>query len=273
MREALEARRVRPKKVHLSSSRRNEERHAISCGSGPRVRGPRLTAGARARARNVTIVLAEEQHLVRRGVRCLLEKESAFMIVGETGDGLEAVKLVQRRRPRILVIGVALPGLNGLDVARQVHDRFPATAVVMLSMYSKEQYVARALQNGASGYVLKAANPSELVRAIRHAAVGQQYLSEPLSEESIRERLRRAKTDGPTDLYETLSDREREVLQLVAEGYTSTRIAARLHISPRTVETHRASVMRKMGFSNLVDVILFAVSRNILPRALGDIRL
>jgi two-component system response regulator NreC len=196
----------------------------------------------------------------------LLESEQDFRIVGETGDGLDVVALVQRVRPRVLVMAVAMPGLNGLEVARQVRERFPNTSVVMLSMYSREQYVAQALRNGASGYVLKGASPSELVRAIRHAVAGHRYLSEPLSERSIRAWLVRAKTEA-FDSYETLTDREREILQLVAEGYTSTAIAARFRISVRTVEAHRANVMRKMHFRNLVDVILFAINRGILVRA------
>lgn len=211
----------------------------------------------------ITIVLAEEQHLVRHGIRCLLAQEHDFAVVGETGDGLEVVSLVRRLRPRILVIGVAMPGLNGLEAARQAREQSAGTAVIILSMYSKERYVVQALRNGASGYVSKRAKPPELARAIRQVAAGHRYLSQPLSARSIGTWLKQAQRTL-TDPYEMLSDREREILQLVAEGHTSTGIAARLHISPRTVEAHRASLMRKMGFSHLVDVILFAIGRGIL---------
>ena len=214
-------------------------------------------------------MLAEEQRLVRHGVRCLLESQDDFKVIGQTGDGLEVCGLVQRLRPRVLVIAVAMPGLSGLEVVRQVRERFPATAVLMLSMYSKEEYVRQALRNGASGYVLKHARPSELSRAIRQVVAGHRYLSEPMSERSIRTWLKQADREAG-DAYEMLSDRERQVLQLVAEGHTSTAIAARLGISPRTVEAHRANVMRKMNFSHLVDVIVFAITRGILVRPLSE---
>lgn len=217
------------------------------------------------RSRVITIVLAEEQRLVRHGVRCLLESEDDFKVIGQTGDGLEVGGLVQRLRPRVLVIAVAMPGLSGLEVVRQVRERFPATAVLMLSMYSKEEYVRQALRNGASGYVLKHARPSELSRAIRQVVAGHRYLSEPMSERSIRTWLKQADREAG-DAYEMLTDRERQVLQLVAEGHSSTGIAARLGISPRTVEAHRANVMRKMNFRHLVDVIVFAIARGIVIR-------
>jgi len=218
----------------------------------------------------ITIVLAEEQQLIRSGVRCLLEAVRDFKVVGETADGLQVVRLVQRLRPRVLVIAVGMPGLNGIEVARQVRQHCPGTAVVMLSMYSREQYVIQALRNGAAGYVLKRARPPQLVRAIRLAVAGHRYLSEPFSERSIGTWLRRAQS-GVRDVYDTLTDREREVLQLVAEGHSSSGIAARLGISRRTVEAHRASIMRKMGFGNLVDVILFAINRGILARPLFEL--
>jgi two-component system, NarL family, response regulator NreC len=233
---------------------------------GPAHGAHRSRRRARQRSGLVTIVLAEELQLVRRGVRCLLETERDFRIVGETDDGLAVVSLVQRVQPRVLVTAVAMPGLNGLEVARQVRERIPTTAVVVLSMYGRTHYVAQALKHGASAYVLKRASPSELVRAIRRAVAGHRYLSQPFSERSIRTWLARAKTEA-FDAYDTLTDRERQILQLVAEGYTSPAIAARLRISVRTVEAHRASIMRKMDFRNLADVILFAINRGIIVRA------
>ncbi|HEU4370668.1 MAG TPA: response regulator transcription factor [Methylomirabilota bacterium] len=211
----------------------------------------------------ITIVLAEDLHLVLGGIRCLLGREEDFQVVGEATDGLRVVGLVERLKPRILVVAVAMPGLNGLEIARQVRQQSPATAVIMLSRYSNEQYVIQALRNGASGYVVKSARPPELVRAIRKVVAGDRYLSEPLSEHTVETWLRRAKR-GALDGYEMLSVREREVLQLVSEGHSSAGIASRLSISPRTAESHRASVMRKMRFGSLVDVVLFAIARGIL---------
>lgn len=208
-------------------------------------------------------MLADAEHLIRSGIRCLLEMEEDFAVVREVADGLKVVDVVARLRPRILIVALAMPGLNGLEIARQVRQKSPATAVLMLSRYAKEQYVVQALRNGAAGFVVKFVRRPELVRAIRKVVAGEHYLSVPFSEQPLRTWLRRAET-GVLDAYETLTDREREVLQLISEGDSSVVIAGRLSISPRTVEAHRASIMRKMGFRNIVDVVLFAVTRGIL---------
>jgi DNA-binding NarL/FixJ family response regulator len=238
--------------VHLSTLRRGRSERESSGSMTPR----RST-------RRITIVLADAEHLIRSGIRCLLEMEEDFAVVREVADGLKVVDVVARLRPRILIVALAMPGLNGLEIARQVRQKSPATAVLMLSRYAKEQYVVQALRNGAAGFVVKFVRRPELVRAIRKVVAGEHYLSVPFSEQPLRTWLRRAET-GVLDAYETLTDREREVLQLISEGDSSVVIAGRLSISPRTVEAHRASIMRKMGFRNIVDVVLFAVTRGIL---------
>jgi two-component system, NarL family, response regulator NreC len=210
-----------------------------------------------------TIVLAEAQYLVRRGVRCLVEKSADMKVVGEAGDGVEAVRVVRRLKPRVLIAEVAMPGLNGLEATRQVQRLSPTTAVIVLSMYSHEYYVVHALKNGASGYVVKYAKPGELVRAIRHVAAGHCYLSEPLSERPLQTWLEQARR-VPRDSYETLTAREREVLHLVAEGHSSARVAKRLSISRRTAESHRASIMRKIDCRNQADLTRYALARGIL---------
>src|SRR5881396_173617 len=166
-----------------------------------------------------TIVLAEAQYLVRRGIRCLVEKNADMKVVGEAEDGVEAVRVVQRLKPRVLIAEVAMPGLNGLETTRQVHRLSPTTAIIVLSTYSHEHYVIQALKNGASGYVVKYAKPTELMRAIRKVVAGHCYLSEPLSERPLQTWLERAQS-APRDTYETLTPGEREVLQLVAEGHS-----------------------------------------------------
>ncbi len=196
-----------------------------------------------------TIVLAEPQYLVRRGIRCLVEREANFKVVGEVTDGLEAVRLVQRLKPRVLIVDVAIPGLNGIETTRQVHQQSPN--------------VIQALKNGASGYVVKHAKPAELMRAIREVVAGRCYLSEPLSERPLQTWLQRAKS-APRDTYETLTPREREVLQLVAEGHSSVTIASRLSIGRRTAESHRANIMRKLHLGNQINLILFAIARGIV---------
>jgi len=211
-----------------------------------------------------TIALADDHQVVRNGLRVLLEAEPDFSVVGEAGDGLEAVRLVERLQPDALVLDLMMPGLNGLEVARQVSQRSPQTRVVILSMYDNEAYVLEALRAGAAAYVPKESTSAELVRAIREAVAGRRYLSPPLSERAIEIYIQRAES-AALDPYETLTAREREVLHLVAEGHTNAEIAARLFVSPRTVETHRANLMRKLGLHTQTDLIRYALRRGILP--------
>jgi len=211
------------------------------------------------------ILLADDHRVVREGFRALLQSEPDFEIVGETGDGLEAVRLVEQQKPHVLVVDLMMPGLNGLEVARQVTQRSPRTRIVVLSMHANEAYVLEALKNGASAYVLKDASAAELVRAVREALAGRRYLSPPLSEPAIDSYIERAKSSDSLDLYDTLTNREREVLQLAAEGHTNGEIGSRLFISPRTVETHRANVMRKLGLRSQTELVRYALQRGILP--------
>ena len=210
------------------------------------------------------IVLADDHQVVREGFRALLQAQPDFEIVGETGDGLEAVRMVEKQKPHILVVDLMMPGLNGLEVARQVTQRSPRTRIVVLSMHANEAYVLEALKNGACAYVLKDASAAELVRAVREALAGRRYLSPPLSEPAIDSYIQRARTSASLDLYDTLTNREREVLQLAAEGHTNAEIATRLFISPRTVETHRANVMHKLGLRSQTELVRYALERGIL---------
>jgi len=210
------------------------------------------------------IVLADDHQVVREGFRALLQAQPDFEIVAETGDGLEAVRLVEKQNPHILVVDLMMPGLNGLEVARQVTQRSPRTRIVVLSMHANEAYVLEALKNGACAYVLKDASAAELVRAVREALAGRRYLSPPLSEPAIDSYIQRARTSASLDLYDTLTNREREVLQLAAEGHTNAEVATRLFISPRTVETHRANVMHKLGLRSQTELVRYALERGIL---------
>ena len=212
-----------------------------------------------------TILLADDHPVVRQGLRALLESEPEFAVVGEASDGLEAVGLVERLKPNVLVLDLMMPGLNGLEVARQVRQRAPKTRVVFLSIHANEAYVLEALRNGAAGYVIKDATTAELVRAVREVAAGRRYLSPPLSEHAIEAYLEKAK-GAPLDRYETLTTREREVLHLAAEGLSNPEIAARLGISPRTTETHRAHLMSKLGLHSQTDLVRYALRRGIIPR-------
>lgn len=211
-----------------------------------------------------TIVLAEDHQIVRQGLRAFLEAEVEFSIVGEAGDGLEAVNLTERLHPDVLVVDLMMPGLTGLEVTRQVCKRSPNTRVIILSMHSDEAYVLEALRNGAAGYVLKEASMNELVHAIHEVCSGKHYLSPPLSERAIEIYKQKSK-ETVFDSYETLTNREREVLQLTVEGNSSRDIGDRLSISPRTVETHRTNLMRKLGLRSQTDLIRYALKKGILP--------
>jgi two-component system response regulator NreC len=214
--------------------------------------------------RMTTIVLADDHHVVRQGLRSLLEAEPDFSVVDETGDGLEAAQLVERLQPDVLVLDLMMPSLNGLEVTRQVSQRSPRTQVVILSMHANEAHVLEALRAGAAAYVLKESTSAELVQAVREAVAGRRYLSPPLSERAIEVYMQKAEP-AVLDPYETLTAREREVLHLVVEGHTNAEIADRLFISRRTVETHRASFMRKLDLRTQTDLISYALRRGILP--------
>jgi DNA-binding NarL/FixJ family response regulator len=211
-----------------------------------------------------TIVLADDHVVVRQGLRALLEAEPDFAIVAEAADGLEVADLVERLKADVLVLDLMLPGLNGLEVTRQVQQRWPQTRIVILSMYANEAYVLEALRNGAAAYVLKEASAADLVHAIREVMAGRRYLSPPLSESAIELYVQKAKA-APRDAYEALTTREREVLQLAAEGQSNPEIADRLGISARTVETHRANLMHKLDLRSQTDLVRYALRRGILP--------
>ena len=212
----------------------------------------------------ITIVLAEDHRIVRQGVKMLLMGEPDFRVVGETGDGLEAVQLVEHLRPNIAVLDLMMPSLGGLEVAREVKERTPQTRIVVLSMYSNEAYVLEALRAGALGYVIKESSSDDLVYAIREVMSGRHYLSPPLSERAIATYLEKAGS-GQRSSYDMLTIREREVLKLTAEGYSAPEIAERLVISSRTVETHRANIMRKLDLHSTADLIRFAMRHGLLP--------
>ena len=210
-----------------------------------------------------TIVLADDHHVVRKGMRAVLEAEPDFNLVGEASDGLETVQLAEHLRPDVLVLDLMMPGLNGIEVARQVGKRSPQTRVLILSMHANEDYVLEALRNGATGYVLKDTGMAELVKAVREVAAGRRYLSPVLAERAIDAYVRQTQ-ESTLDRYETLTDREREVLHLAAEGLANAEVADRLSISPRTAESHRSNMMRKLGLRTQTDLVLYALRRGII---------
>jgi two-component system, NarL family, response regulator NreC len=205
----------------------------------------------------ISVVLADDHRIMRDALKALLESES-FQVAGEAGDGLEAASVAERVKPNVLLLDVAMPGLGGVDVVKQVVKRSPGTRVLMLSMYANDAYVNGAMKSGASGYLTKDAPADELFHAIREVAQGRRYLSRPIEERDVADR-------ELTDVYDTLTMREREVLHLAAEGLTSAQIADRLSISPRTAETHRANSLRKLGIRGQTELVRYAIGRGILP--------
>jgi DNA-binding NarL/FixJ family response regulator len=211
----------------------------------------------------ITIILAEDHHLVRQGFKLVLSGESDFKLVGEAADGLDAVQLVEKKKPTVLLLDLMIPRLHGLDVTRQVRRESPETKIIILSMHADEPYVMEALRNGASGYVLKDCTAGDLVQAVRTVVAGRRYLSPILAERALTGYVEHPGTSD-LDVYETLTNRERLVLQLAAEGKTSAEIAAALFISPRTAETHRANLMRKLALRSQTDLVRFAIRRGLI---------
>jgi two-component system response regulator NreC len=212
----------------------------------------------------ISIILADDHPVVRRGMQTLLERVRDFSIVGVAADGLEAVRLTESLKPDILVLDLMMPGLSGLEALRILRERSPRTRIVILSMHRSTGFVAQALQSGAIGYVLKESTEESLVRAVREAAAGRRFLSPPVTEIAINAYIEQCKT-GPFDPHETLTPRQREVLQLAAEGKTNAKIAARLNISQRTVENHRTALMQRLGLRNQMELIRHAMRRGLIP--------
>jgi DNA-binding NarL/FixJ family response regulator len=217
----------------------------------------------------LTVMLADDHPIVRQGLRAILQTERGLQLVGEAADGLETLRLVERLHPQVLVLDLMMPGLNGLEVARQVAKRSPRTRIVVLSMHANEVYVLEALRAGANAYVLKESSVDDLVQAIRAVAVGQRFFSREISVPALEIYEQRAEATPP-DPYHTLTPREREVLQLTAEGHSGNEIAERLFISPRTVESHRGNLMRKLGLRNQKELVRYGLERGIAGMVAPD---
>lgn len=210
------------------------------------------------------IILADDHSLVRRGMRSLLEAEADLQIVGEAADGREALRLCETLQPDIAILDVAMPQLNGLEVATQALKQVPALRVIMLSMYSDEAYIVRALLAGARGYLLKEATEVDLVAAVRAVFEGKSFFSPAISRILADDYIRHLKQRGQQDSWELLTVREREVLQLLAEGKTNKEVASLLNIGVSTVDTHRNKIMQKLGLRNFAELVLYAVRKGVI---------
>jgi len=212
----------------------------------------------------LTLVLADDHHLVREGLRLLLETRLHCRVVGEAATGAEAVALVREHRPDILIVDLSMPGMSGIDVTRAVVSQAPETRVIVLSMHGDEPHVREALRAGAMAYVLKDSLADDFLHAIAQVAAGQRYLSPRLAERAISSFA--GESVGVTASHtEHLSPREREVLSLVAQGLTSAAIAERLGIGVRTVEWHRARLLHKLGLHSVADLVRYALQHGLAP--------
>jgi len=205
----------------------------------------------------IRVLLADDHTLVRAGLRGLLEGLQGVEVVGEAGEGQETLRLAKTLRPDVVLLDIGMPGLNGLEVAGRLATIDPAIRVLILSMHSTEEYVVRALRAGSAGYLLKGSAVAELEVALRAVARGDTYLSPAVSKHVVDDYVRR--TGGAEDPLEALTPRQREILQLAAEGQSSKEIATQLGISYRTVEAHRAQLMERLGLHDLAGLVRFAV--------------
>jgi len=212
------------------------------------------------RSMRLRLVLAEDHALVLQGFKALLEQEPSFEIVGEASNGLEAVQVVEKTKPDVLLLDLRIPHLHGIDVLRQVHER-TKTKVVIVSMYSDEPYLIEAMRTDVSGYVLKDCPPEELIRAIRAVASGRQYICESLRQKALSGALKRV-VSGTSGGH--LTKREYAVLELAAQGKTSSQIASELVVSRRTAEAHRANLMKKLGLKTQTDLVLYAIRSELI---------
>lgn len=210
------------------------------------------------------ILIADDHSILRGGLRLILEQQPDFQVVAEAADGREAISLAERVAPSVCVLDVAMPNLNGIEAARQIISRSPSTAIVVLSMHSDESYVLRALKAGARAYLLKESAAADLITAIRAVLEGKTYFSPAVKRLLIDDSILQLRLQGGEDSVELLTPREREILQLVAEGKSNKDIARMLYLSVYTVETHRSNILEKLDLHTIPDLILYAVRKGII---------
>jgi two-component system, NarL family, response regulator NreC len=214
--------------------------------------------------KQIRILLADDHNVMRRGLRLLLENQPGFSVVGEASDGRQAVEQAAATQPDVAVLDIAMPNLSGIEAAQRITSTLPHTGIVILSMHSDEGYVLRALKAGAKGYLLKDSAEDDLIEAIKAVHQGKAFFSPEISNMLVEDYMREIKTRGTGDSYELLSSREREILQLVAEGKSNKDIATALNLSLYTVETHRRNLQEKLNLHSLAELILYAVRKGVI---------
>ena len=214
--------------------------------------------------KKLRVLLADDHIVMRAGLRALLDRQSSLEVVGECENGREAVELAGSLRPDVVVMDVGMPGLNGIEATKTIVDRHSSPAVVILSMHADESYVMRALKAGARGYLLKDSAAADLIGAIQAVSQGRSFFSPKVSRILAEDYVRILKQKGDVDTYDLLTGREREILQLLAEGKANKEVATALNISPYTVETHRSHILQKLNLHPPAELVLYAVRKGII---------
>ncbi len=209
-------------------------------------------------------MLADDHTVVRDGLRALLEKQPDMAVVGEAADGRDSIRLAEEQSPDVVIMDIGMPNLNGIEATRRILAANPRTAVLMLSMHQDESYVLRSLKAGARGYLLKDSLRSEVIEAVRAVFQGRSFLTRKVSRMLQEDYVQQLETRGLDDRYDLLTDREREILQMVAEGKSNKEVAGLLNIGQTTVETHRAHILQKLGLHSVPELILYAVRKGII---------
>ena len=213
---------------------------------------------------SIRILLADDHGLVRKGLRFVLEHESGIEVVGEAGDGREAVRMADELKPAVVIMDIAMPNLNGIDAAAQIAKLHPEIGVIMFSVHTDESYLLRALNAGARGYLLKDSAELDVVRAVQAVAQGRPFFSPGIAKTLLEDYMRYLQQRELQDSYDVLTDREKEVLQLLAEGKSNKEVATLLNLSLYTVETHRTHLMQKLNLHNTAEIVLYAVRKKII---------
>jgi two-component system, NarL family, response regulator NreC len=212
----------------------------------------------------IRIILADDHAAMRHGLRLVLEQQADFEVVGEVSDGREAVALAENLKPDVAVLDITMPNLNGIEAARQITARQPGVSIVVLSMHADESFVLRALKAGSRGYVLKESAEGDLINAIRLVSEGKSFFSPTVSRMLVQDYVRQMQDKDVEDSYELLTSRERELLQLVAEGKSNKDVANLLNLSVYTVETHRSNILSKLNLHSVPELILYAVRKGVI---------
>jgi two-component system response regulator NreC len=213
---------------------------------------------------SLRLIICDDHTLMRHGLRKILEEKPEWQVVAEAGDGREAVRLAEAHKPDVAILDIGMPLLNGIDATRQIVRKVPECRVLILSMHSDETYILRALQAGAKGYLLKDSAGKDLIRGIAAVSAGKTFFSQVVAQAMLEDYVRRLADSTVVDAYDTLSDREREIFQLIAEGHSNKDVALILSISPATVETHRARILQKLDVHNTAELVLYAVRRGVV---------